>query len=150
MARELTGRTVFGITAGAFGIIIAVNAVMAWSAVSTFPGLEVRNSYVESQGFNARLAAQRALGWTTEARLDEGGVTLAISDAQGAPVHAQALSATLSRPTHQRDDQVLQMTYADGAYHAPVQVDGGRWNLEFTATAADGATFRQRIELVRR
>ena len=49
--KELTGRHVFGIFAVGFGTIIAVNMVLAISAVRTFPGLEVDNSYVASQQF---------------------------------------------------------------------------------------------------
>ena len=37
--RRLTGRHVLAIAVGAFGIIIGVNLVMAWQAISTFPGL---------------------------------------------------------------------------------------------------------------
>jgi nitrogen fixation protein FixH len=66
--RELTGGKVLAIFVGAFGVIIAVNLFMAYSALSTFPGLEVQNSYVASQGFNARLAKQRALGWDVASR----------------------------------------------------------------------------------
>ena len=57
---ELTGKHVFAITAGAFAVIIGVNVLLAVKAVSTFPGLEVGNSYVASQGFNTRKAAQEA------------------------------------------------------------------------------------------
>ena len=62
MARELTGRHVLAITLAAFGVIIAVNMVMAVKAVSTFPGLETPNSYVASQRFDRDRAAQAALG----------------------------------------------------------------------------------------
>jgi len=58
---ELTGKHVLGITVGAFSIIIAVNVLMAFKAVSTFPGLEVANSYVASQTWDADMAAQKAL-----------------------------------------------------------------------------------------
>ena len=51
----------------AFGVIIGVNLVLALSAVRTFPGLEVKNSYVASQTFDERRAAQEALGWTVSA-----------------------------------------------------------------------------------
>lgn len=148
MARELTGRKVFAITAGAFGIIIAVNGVMAWAAVSSFPGLEVRNSYIASQGFNDRLAAQRALGWTTQAHLTETGVSLAITGADGATAPVASITAVLSRPTHQRDDRVLALSFDGAAFVAPVDVADGHWNLEFVALAADGSEFRQRIGLV--
>ena len=43
---EITGKYVFAITASAFAVIIGVNLVLAFKAVSTFPGLEVKNSYV--------------------------------------------------------------------------------------------------------
>ena len=149
MARELTGRKVFAITAGAFGVIIAVNGVMAWAAVNTFPGLEVRNSYIASQGFNDRLAAQRALGWSTAARLGVDSLSLTITGPDGAPAAVQAISATLSRPTHQRDDMDMALAFDGEAYVAPVTIAPGHWNLEFTAIAADGTEFRQRIGLVR-
>ena len=47
----------------AFGVIIGVNVVMATKAIGTFPGLEVKNSYVASQSFDKRRDAQEALGW---------------------------------------------------------------------------------------
>ena len=58
---EITGRQVFAVTAGAFGIIIAVNVTMAYKAISTFPGLEVQNGYIASQTFEAEKRAQEAL-----------------------------------------------------------------------------------------
>ena len=57
---ELKGRHVLGIAVGAFGVIIAVNLVMAYQAISTFPGLEVANGYVASQTFDADRKAQDA------------------------------------------------------------------------------------------
>ena len=78
---EITGRQVAVFTVGAFGIIIAVNLVMAWKAVSTFPGVEAPNTFVASQEFDIRREAQERLGWTV-APLHEGGrVKLAITEA---------------------------------------------------------------------
>ena len=48
MSQELTGQKVLAITATGFAIIIGVNITMAYSALSTFPGLVVKNSYVAS------------------------------------------------------------------------------------------------------
>ena len=60
--RELTGKHVLVITVGFFGVIIAVNLLMAYKAISTFPGLEVSNSYVASQKFNSYIEkAEQAL-----------------------------------------------------------------------------------------
>ncbi len=74
--RELTGRKVFAITAAFFGVIIAVNLLLAYKAVSTFPGLEVQNSYVASQTWDAERAAQQALGWDLAAEYDHGAQAL--------------------------------------------------------------------------
>ena len=52
MTRQIKGwhvLTGFGV---AFGVIIAVNLTLAYQAVATFPGLEVKNSYVASQSFD--------------------------------------------------------------------------------------------------
>ena len=77
---------VFAAMALAFSIIISVNLLLAYSAVKTFPGLEVRNSYVASQSFDADRAAQQALGWSISAEVRDGALYLNILDAEGLPV----------------------------------------------------------------
>ena len=52
----ITGPKFFAIFASFFVVIIAVNLVMAFSAIRTFPGLEVKNSYVASQEFDRERA----------------------------------------------------------------------------------------------
>ncbi|KGJ04963.1 Nitrogen fixation protein FixH [Paracoccus halophilus] len=146
MARELTGRHVLYITLGAFGTIIAVNVTMAVMAVGTFPGLEVRNSYVASQSFDADRAAQQALNWTVVPEYDGRVMTLIIRDAQGYPAPVQTLEVTVGRPTHQRDDQAPEFTYSGGLFRAPLELAPGLWNIRLSATAPDGTVFRQRID----
>ena len=46
--REFTGTHALMIFGGAFSVIITVNLALAYNAVSTFPGVEVKNSYVAS------------------------------------------------------------------------------------------------------
>ena len=58
---ELTGRHVLAITVSAFARDHrGERRCWPYKAVSTFPGLEVDNSYVASQDFDARKAAQEA------------------------------------------------------------------------------------------
>ena len=71
-AKPLTGRKVFLMFAAAFSVIIGVNLILAYKAVTTFPGLEVKNSYVASQSFDAERAAQLALGWDIGAEVTDG------------------------------------------------------------------------------
>ena len=49
---KLTGGHVLAMFVAMFGVIITVNMILAFSAVKTFPGLEVKNSYVASQSFD--------------------------------------------------------------------------------------------------
>ncbi|PKQ12330.1 MAG: nitrogen fixation protein FixH [Alphaproteobacteria bacterium HGW-Alphaproteobacteria-1] len=146
--RKLTGRHVFFIFSGAFGTIIAVNLFLAYSAVSTFPGLEVKNSYVASQEFNERKAAQEALGWDVRATHGGGVLRLAIIDAEGQPVRVASLDATVGRATHVAEDQRPDFHFDGRGYVAPVTLAPGNWNIRMVAKASDGTAFQQRVVLV--
>ena len=146
MARELTGRHVLIITLAGFGTIIAVNLLMAFMAVGTFPGLEVKNSYVASQSFDRDRAAQQALNWTVTAEYDGQEMVLTIRDETGYPAPVKDLQATVGRPPHMRDDQTPEFSYTNGAFRAPLQLASGVWNIHLSATAQDGTVFRQRID----
>ena len=148
MRPELTGAKVFAITASAFGLIIAVNVFMAYKAVSTFPGLEVADSYVASQAFDTERNAQKALGWTLEHGYADGRLTLAFRDTAGAPVEAQALTALVGRTTEAAQDVTPVFTYANGVFAAPVALAPGKWMILLEAKAADGTRYHQRLDLL--
>lgn len=141
----ITGRKVFFAMAGAFGIIISVNLLLAYSAIKTFPGLEVRNSYVASQNFDADRTAQLALGWDVSADVTNEELHLFITDADGRAVEVTDLQATFGRATSVRDDQTPDFVFTGAHYAAPVTTAPGNWNLRMTAVAADGTEFRQRV-----
>lgn len=145
--REFTGKHAAAVFIGGFGVIIAVNIALAYSAVSTFPGLEVKNSYVASQEFDARRNAQQALGWSVRADARDGRVILSITDRQGEPVKAAKLTAVLGRATHVKEDFEPEFVYDGTAYVAPVELGAGNWNIRLVARAADGTEFTQRVIL---
>jgi len=145
--RELKGKHVAAIFVGAFGVIIAVNLALAFNAVNTFPGLEVKNSYVASQQFDVRRNAQQALGWSVRADARDGQVILSITDAEGSPVEVRKLNATLGRATHVRDDLSPEFRFDGQAYVAPVDLGAGNWNIRMVARAANGTEFTQRVIL---
>ena len=143
--RELTGWHVFGIFGSAFAVIIGVNLLMAFQAVHTFPGVEVKNSYAASQVFERDRAAQLALGWDVAAYLEGETLVLKIDDANG-PVKPEILSAVFGAATHVGADQTPQFTHDGEMFTAEVgAVERGNWNLRLVAEAADGRLFRQRI-----
>ena len=144
---ELTGKHVLIITVSAFAVIIGVNLLLAFKAVSTFPGLEVDNSYVASQGFYARKAAQEALGWTMQPGYDRGRMTLTFTDAQGRPVAVSNLEVLVGRTTEMTEDTYPAFVQDGAVYAADVPLNQGKWMVKVTATSADGTLFEQRSEL---
>jgi nitrogen fixation protein FixH len=147
MSKELTGRHVALIFCVAFSIIITVNLTLAFNAVSTFPGLEVKNSYVASQHFDRDRAAQQSLGWSVRAEARDGQVLLSVRDADGEPVEVARLDATLGRATHVKYDSTPDFKFDGERYVAPVDLAPGNWNIRMVAEAEDGTEFRQRVIL---
>ncbi len=147
MTREFTGRHAAIIFVSAFTVIIGVNLTLAYSAVNTFPGVEVKHSYVASQEFDIRRDAQEALGWHVNARATGGLVILAITDDAGMPIQVENLNAVLGRATHVKDDIKPDFKFDGQAYVAPVELADGNWNIRMTATSVDGTEFTQRVIL---
>ncbi|ADE84920.1 nitrogen fixation protein FixH [Rhodobacter capsulatus] len=146
MAKPLTGRKVLLMFVAFFGLIIAVNVTMAVQAVKTFPGLEVANSYVASQTFDADRAAQERLGWTVKPAYADGVLSLDIRDRAGQPAPLGQLEVLVGRTTMAAEDRTPQMTRTDGVYSAPLSLAPGAWLIHLSATSADGVLFRQRLD----
>lgn len=144
---RLTGWHVLGIFGGAFAVIIGVNIALAVNAVRTFPGVETKNSYIASQTFEDRRAAQKELGWTVRADATDDRLVLAITDAAGKPVQVGRLEATLGRATHVKDDRTPAFAFDGQAYVAHQALAPGNWNIRMNATALDGTPFEQRVVL---
>jgi nitrogen fixation protein FixH len=145
--RKFTGWHALAIFGGCFAVIISVNLVLAYSAVKTFPGLEVKNSYIASQNFDDRREEQESLGWNVSAEAKGGLLILSIIDAQGRPVQAGSLDAVLGRATHVQDDRSPDFAFDGRAYVARESLRPGNWNIRMKATSLDGVPFEQRIVL---
>ncbi|WP_458789810.1 FixH family protein [Yoonia sp. MH D7] len=141
---QMTGWKFLAIMVIGFGVIIAVNLTLAFKAVSTFPGLETRNSYVASQSFDVERTAQLALGWEAQAAVRAGQLRVSFRK-DGVPVEPVIASAVLGRATHVASDQTPILVFDGADFVAPVDLDGGNWNLRLVAIAADGTEFRQRM-----
>ncbi len=142
--KTITGWHVFGMFAFGFATIIAANLTLAFSAVQTFPGLEVKNSYVASQDFEAQRKAQEALDWDVSARV-AGGVLALRFQRDGIAVAPTIEKAVFGRATSVDADQTPEFQYQNGVFAAPVVSGPGNWNLRIVAQAADGTRFQQRI-----
>lgn len=147
MKRAMNGWHVLAIFGGCFSIIIAVNLTLAFQAVSTFPGLVTKNSYVASQKFEADRTAQDALGWTIETTLADDRLIVAITSEDGKPVRPMEVKATLGRATHVAEDLTPEFEWNGTALVADAAVPAGYWTLWLGMKAEDGTPFRRRIPL---
>ncbi len=145
--RKFTGWHALAIFGGCFAVIISVNLTLAYNAVSTFPGLEVKNSYVASQSFDDRRTEQEALGWNVRADAKGGLLILKITDKDGDAVQAGSLDAVLGRATHVQDDRRPEFAFDGTAYVARESLEPGNWNIRMKATSLEGVPFEQRVVL---
>lgn len=146
--RELTGRTVLVIVLAFFGTVFAANFALIYGALSTFPGVVVDDSYVASQEWNDRVAAQQALGW--KARIDymPGELDVVMTGRDGAPVPGLSVSVVVGRPGSEAQDHYLDLAPSAAGYSAPLELAPGRWRVELVATDGDGARFRAHSEFI--
>lgn len=143
----LNGYKVLAIAVTAFGIIIGVNLLLAYKAVATFPGIEVKNSYAASQVFDETRDAQLALGWDVVASYGDGVLEISITDADGEPAAVAEMVALVGWATSTRDDVTPEFTRKGAVYATPLTLDDGNWNIRLKATARNGTQFSQRIPM---
>ena len=141
---EIKGWHVVACFAAAFLVVIGVNLTLAFKAVMTFPGLEVRNSYIASQSFNENRTAQLALRWDVSATLDEHTLSLTIVQ-NGQPIAPAIEEAIFGRATNVAFDETPDFAFDGTALRAQVIAGAGNWNLRLKARAKDGTLFQQRI-----
>jgi nitrogen fixation protein FixH len=139
--RPLTGRKVLVILLLFFGVILTANLTLLFLATGTFPGLVVKNSYVASQDWNARIDAQRALGWKAVADYGDGALRVAMTGRDGAPVRGFSVVAVVGRPASARDDVRLELTERADGYAAALVLAPGMWRVMITGADAEGGSF---------
>jgi len=121
--------------------------VLMFSAIGTFPGLEVKNSYVASQSFDRRVAAQKALGWTPSVTYTDGVLVFRI-DTENGPAIPASTSAKIGRPTYSGEDQNVVFTLGSQDHRVDVTLTPGPWRVFIDAVAIDGTLFETRLALM--
>jgi len=130
-----------------FGAVIAVNVAFAVIAVRSFPGEDVRRSYLQGLNYNATLAerrAQAALGWQAAAELRAEGnaasVVVELRNRDGAPIEGATVEGELTWRTATRFDRALTFApLGEGRYAARAEgLRPGQWRLRARAARAGG------------
>lgn len=139
-----------------FAAIIAVNVGFAVVAVNSFPGEDVRRSYLQGVNYNDALAERRrqaALGWEATAALEgDGGqarLVVVMRNRDGEPINGLTLSGDLRWPADERLDRALSFA-ADGEGRYVASLDGlqpGYWRLRARADRGDAAALDFEAEL---
>ena len=85
---------------GGMLLVVAVNAVLVWFALSSFTGVATPRAYDRGRTYNDVLteaARQDALGWRAATTFEGNELRVRVTDAPGAPVQGE-LGGVLLRP----------------------------------------------------
>src|SRR5690606_1556627 len=132
MTGRFTGRHMAIILVCGFGVVIAVNLLMATFAVRGFGGVVVENSYVASQKFNDWLAKadeQNALGWKAQVMRGGDGRLEVVTNAPA----GTRITAQLRRPVG--DPALVNWPLSPapaGRFVSDARLPEGRWLLRVT------------------
>lgn len=150
--REFTGWHFLGMLVLFFGTIITVNLMLAYYANSTWTGLVVQNSYVESQRFNdvtAEKLRQDAMGWSATANYEDGAFFVELADREGNPIRDAVVTAKIGHPVEDKDDQtVTLLDRGAGHYSGPVELRSGVWNVDLSVTGPKGEIWTHAIRFM--
>ena len=127
MTRRFTGYHMTAILLAFFGIVVAVNLVMATYATRTFGGVVVENSYVASQKFNSWLKEERAqanLGWNPKVEVD-GQRRVAVSLA----VPGAIVTGRAEHPLGRLPSVTLRFTGSGREFRSVQPLPTGRWKV---------------------
>jgi nitrogen fixation protein FixH len=157
-AKPLRGIHVFWMILAFFVVVIGVDTFFIVRAVATFPGEQVKNSYILGLDYNREIesrARQAQLGWTAEAGIrseDKPALVVRLADEAKAPIAGLDVSAVYHVIGGERGEHALALIeQRPGEYQAPVQISSSsRIELSITVRRqGDGeAIFRAGKTLV--
>ncbi len=145
--KEFTGRHMLGWLIAFFGVVFAVNMVLAFIANWSWTGLVVENGYIASQQYNSFIAAekrQEKLGWDARFSHDAIGLIFKVKDGAGSPVTGLDVVVTMGRPTHEGEDRVVRLPETGyGVYSLDMALPAGLWEAKLVAKGNDGSEWRR-------
>jgi nitrogen fixation protein FixH len=129
------------------GLVVVVNAVLAWLAIDTFPGLSTEDAYRKGLAYNQTIAAAEASaqrGWRLALTFTptpqqvghhSGEVSVAIADRDGRPLDDLDVHLAMVRPAHAGADVHLALGHrGNGRYAGGVILPlAGQWEARIVA-----------------
>ena len=135
--KQLKGWHVLLMMLGFFSIMFTANGIFLYHAITSFPGEDVKKSYVQGLDYNRTLEArraQRALGWAAAAGFDKGRLVFELKDANDRDIYGHDVEAELRRAATIYDDRTIQLSRAaSGAFVADLpDLETGQWTVRFS------------------
>ncbi len=152
--RQITGRMVLIGFILFFGTITAVNGVLMYFALNTWPGLVTEDAYTKGLKYNDTIAAsesQRLLAWDIRIALDNNKkLRVHVIDGNKASVPGLEVETVLTRPLGDHNVVILTMRETqpgiyEGEFVTPI---AGRWKADIKAVSATGSVFKSRQEIM--
>lgn len=150
---EVRGWHVLAMLLAFFALVIAVNVAFAVLALRSFPGEDVRRSYLQGLQYNDTLAerrAQAALGWRIEVGQRAGALEVFANNRNGEPLDRLTVQGELQRRADARFDRSLTFEHVGaGRYVARVEdLAPGAWRLRARAEDGQGEALDFESELI--
>lgn len=140
--KTLKGRHVLVWMLCFFGLMFVVNGIFLWAALSSFPGVHVKQSYLQGLQYNKTIQTrshQQEMMWSAQVGLvetDSGKMLVArLFDGEGNPLPARSVSAELRRAATQNSDLVLELLPVGGGEFqgALPPLAAGAWQVRIDA-----------------
>lgn len=155
--KGMRGIHLFWWLCGFFAVMIAVNAVFLYSALTSFPGEQVKNSYVLGLDYNREVERRReqdALGWSAEvgfAEMGDNRLVVRMIGADQAPLAGFAVSASV-HPAGAAKATIIELVEGkSGEYAAHIDApSGARLEIDVSARRSgdDAVIFKAAKTLV--
>ena len=149
--RPLTGHHMAMIFGLFFGVIFAVNIFMTVSAVRSWTGLVVENSYVASQQFNAETALlnkSSAMGILHQLHYKNGTLSLSLKTKYGHATDAKNIQIIIGTSNNGENQTLDLLPSASGEIIANAKLANGIWSGELSAVMNGTEKWKQPIRLI--
>jgi nitrogen fixation protein FixH len=149
--KEFTGRKMLALMVAFFTVVIGVNVLLAVMANRSWSGLVVANSFDASQHFNketALLKQAESLDVKADTSYGAGVITVVLQTVEGQPVNLSGMTAKLGRPTHEGEDQTINLICDQaGVCKSAASLSPGVWSGELEAEIPDKGHWIKMIRL---
>jgi nitrogen fixation protein FixH len=130
LQKRFTGWHMLLIMVGFFGVVFFVNGMLVYSALHSWTGLVVENSYVASQTFDTdtqRLATARK-DLRHQLHYQDGQLKLGLMTVGGEHADATDIKIDIGRPADNSQDQSLTLIAdGQGGFFATTKLSSGVW-----------------------